>query len=101
MTKQSSKNPAVYILANKRNGTLYTGVTSDLIQRIYQHKEKTADGFSKKYGCANLVYFEMHETMESAISREKQIKAGSRIKKLRLIENLNPDWQDLYEEIIK
>ncbi len=101
MTKQSSKNPAVYILANKRNGTLYTGVTSDLIHRIYQHKEKITDGFSKKHDCSNLVFFEMHETMESAISREKQIKAGSRIKKLRLIENLNPDWQDLYNEIIK
>ena len=100
MTKQS-RNPAVYILANKRNGTLYTGVTSDLIQRIHQHKEKIADGFSKKHDCSNLVFFEMHESMESAILREKQIKGGSRKKKLALIENKNPEWQDLYEEITK
>ncbi|MBP7721446.1 MAG: GIY-YIG nuclease family protein [Alphaproteobacteria bacterium] len=100
MTKQS-RNPAVYILANKRNGTLYTGVTSDLIQRIHQHKEKITDGFSKKHDCSNLVFFEIHETMESAILREKQIKGGSRKKKLALIENKNPEWQDLYEEIIK
>ncbi len=101
MTKQSSKKPAIYILANKRNGTLYTGVTSDLIQRIHQHKEKITGGFSKKYGCANLVYFEMHETMKAAITREKQIKSGSRNKKLFLIETKNPEWQDLYNEIIK
>jgi putative endonuclease len=100
VTKQS-RNPAVYILANKRNGTLYTGVTSDLIQRIHQHKEKITDGFSKKHDCSNLVFFEIHETMESAILREKQIKGGSRKKKLALIENKNPEWQDLYEEIIK
>ena len=100
MTKQS-RNPAVYILANKRNGTLYIGVTSDLIQRIHQHKEKITDGFSKKHDCSNLVFFEIHETMESAILREKQIKGGSRKKKLALIENKNPEWQDLYEEIIK
>ncbi len=100
MTKQS-RNPAVYILANKRNGTLYTGVTSDLVQRIHQHKEKTTDGFSKKHDCSNLVFFEMHETMESAILREKQIKGGSRKKKLTLIENKNPEWQDLYNEITK
>ena len=95
------KLPAIYILSNKRNGTLYIGVTSDLIQRIYQHKNKLTDGFSSKYGCDKLVYYETHENMESAIMREKQLKGGSRAKKLKLIDNFNPDWRDLYEEICK
>ncbi len=94
------KQPAIYIIANKRNGTLYTGVTSNLVGRIYQHKEGVIKGFSKRYGCKLLVFYELHETMESAISREKQIKAGSREKKLELIESINPDWKDLYEDII-
>ncbi len=86
-------------MANKRNGTLYTGVTSNLGQRIWQHREGIADGFTKRYGCKLLVWYEVHETMETAILREKQIKAGSRVKKLALIEALNPDWLDLSERI--
>ena len=94
------KQPTVYIVANQRNGTLYVGVTSDLVKRIYEHKEGIIDGFTKKYGCKLLVFYELHDTMESAISREKLIKGGSRKKKLILIETMNPDWKDLYHEII-
>ncbi len=86
-------------MANRRNGTLYTGVTSDLPKRNYEHKNGVVDGFTKKYGCHLLVYYEAHDTMESAILREKQIKAGSRKKKLALIETMNPDWRDLSEDI--
>ncbi|MBO9580023.1 MAG: GIY-YIG nuclease family protein [Sphingobium sp.] len=93
------KQPAVYIVANKRNGTLYTGVTSNLPQRAWQHREGVADGFTQRYGCKMLVWFEMAPTMEAAILREKQLKAGSRAKKLALIQNFNPDWKDLYETI--
>lgn len=93
------KQPAVYIMANKRNGTLYTGVTSNLPQRVWQHREGVVDSFTKRYGCKMLVWFEMHETMEAAILREKQIKAGSRKKKLALIESFNPQWRDLYGDI--
>ena len=93
------KQPAVYIMANKRNGTLYTGVTSNLGQRVWQHRESVADGFTKRYGCKLLVWYEIHETMDAAIAREKQIKAGSRAKKLALIEVMNPDWVDLFEQI--
>ena len=92
--------PVVYITASQRNGTLYTGVSSNLPQRIWQHKNEFFKGFSLKHGCKLLVYYEVHETMESAILREKQIKAGSRKKKLILIESVNPYWQDLYEGII-
>ncbi len=94
------KEPAVYIMASKRNGTLYTGVTSDLVQRIYQHKEGLSKGFTAKYNCKMLVFYELHESIVSAIEREKQIKAGSRKTKLQLIENFNPEWQDLYNDII-
>jgi putative endonuclease len=94
------KQPCVYIMANKRNGTLYIGVTSDLIKRAYEHREGLAAGFSNRYGCKMLVWYEPHETMTSAICREKQLKAGSRKRKLALIEALNPDWQDLYETLI-
>jgi putative endonuclease len=93
------KQPAVYMLASKRNGTLYTGVTSNLIQRVWQHKEKQADGFTKKYGVDKLVWFELHETMETAIMREKQIKEWKRAWKLELIEKSNGNWIDLYGEI--
>jgi putative endonuclease len=93
------KRPAVYIMANKRNGTLYTGVTSNLSQRAYQHREGVMDGFTKERGCKMLVWYEQHEAMEAAITREKQIKGGSRIKKLALIEGLNPHWRDLCEDI--
>lgn len=94
------KDPCVYIMANKRNGTLYTGVTSDLVQRAWQHRESVVEGFTKKYQCKLLVWYEQHGLMESAILREKQIKAGNRARKLALIETLNPDWRDLYEEIV-
>lgn len=93
------KEPCIYIMTNKPNGTLYTGVTSDLISRVYQHKHKLVDGFTKQYDCRNLVYYELHATMYEAISREKQIKAGSRKKKIQLIESINPTWQDLYENL--
>jgi putative endonuclease len=91
--------PAVYIVANRRNGTIYVGVTSNLMQRIWQHREGAVDGFTKRYGCKLLVWFELHSTMEHAITREKQLKAGSRRKKLALIEAANPQWRDLYAEI--
>ena len=93
------KQPAVYIMANKRNGTLYTGVTSNLPQRVWQHREGAVEGFTSRYGCKSLVWYEAAETMETAIFREKQIKAGSRAKKLGLIEALNPDWSDLFASI--
>jgi putative endonuclease len=94
------RNPCVYILANQRNGTLYAGVTSDLVQRIWQHKEGVVDGFTKKYGIKLLVWYELHATMENAITREKQIKASSRVRKIQLIEAMNPNWRDLYADII-
>jgi len=94
------KQPFVYIVANQRNGTLYTGVTSNLPKRAYEHREGLVSGFSKKYGCKHLVWYEPHETMIGAITREKQIKAGNRAKKLALIEDLNPDWKDLYDDLI-
>jgi len=94
------KYPSVYIMTNKRNGTLYVGVTSNLIKRIYQHKNSSAPGFSQRYGCKLLVYYEMHENMTSAITREKQIKGGSRKRKLNLIESMNPYWSDLYASLL-
>ena len=94
------KQPAIYISTNKKDGTLYTGVTSNLPQRIYQHKNKTFTGFSSKYNCDRLVYYEVFDDMENAILREKQIKGGSRKKKIALIESLNPEWKDLYKDIV-
>lgn len=94
------RKPAVYLLSNKNNTVIYTGVTSDLIKRIWHHRQKTIDGFTKKYNCTRLLYFEIFTDMESAITREKQIKGGSRKKKELLINGFNPDWRDLYEEII-
>ena len=93
------KRPVLYIMANKRNGTLYTGVTTRLVQRVGEHKQGLTKGFTSKYGCTLLVYYEPHEDMLAAIAREKQIKSGSRAKKLALIEVMNPDWRDLYEAI--
>ena len=90
----------VYILFNKRNGTLYTGVTSNLVKRIYEHKSKAIDGFTKKYGVDKLGYYEVFDEIEEAIKREKAIKGGSRAKKLELIESINSDWKDLYNSII-
>jgi predicted GIY-YIG superfamily endonuclease len=94
------KQPCVYIVASKRHGTLYTGVTSNLPRRAFEHREGLLKGFSAKYGCKILVWYELHGSMIEAITREKQIKAGSRAKKLALIEALNPDWKDLYDTLI-
>jgi putative endonuclease len=86
-------------MTNKRNTVLYTGVTSDLKRRIYQHKEKLVEGFTKKYNITKLVYYEIYDDIENAILREKQIKRGSRQKKVQLINSMNEDWRDLYEEL--
>jgi putative endonuclease len=93
------KVPAVYIMASKRNGTLYTGVTSDLVTRVWQHREGHVKGFTKRYGCKVLAWYEVGGDMEGAIFREKQIKAGSRRKKLEMIEQMNPEWRDLWTDI--
>jgi putative endonuclease len=93
------KAPCVYIMASHRNGTIYTGVSSDLLKRVHLHRSGILKGFTKKYGCKLLVWFEMHATMPDAIRREKQIKAGGRLKKLELIERQNPGWNDLYESL--
>jgi putative endonuclease len=93
------KQPAVYMLASQRNGTLYIGVTSNLVQRIWQHREGLADGFTKQYGVKMLVWYEQHETMESAISREKAMKKWLRKWKLATIEETNPNWVDLWPTI--
>ena len=93
------KQPAVYIMANRRNGTLYTGVTSDLIARAWQHRGGVSPGFTRRYGCKLLVWYELHGTMEHAILREKQLKGGSRTRKLALIEAMNPMWEDLFESL--
>ncbi len=94
------KSPCVYILASRRNGTLYVGVTSNLVGRVWQHKHDCVPGFSERYGVHDLVWFEMHTTMASAIAREKAIKKWNRAWKLRLIEAGNPEWRDLYAEIV-
>jgi putative endonuclease len=94
------RQPAVYILASKRNGTLYIGVTSDLPKRVWEHKKDLGDGFTKKYGVHRLVYYEVHADMVSAILREKQMKKWNRGWKLELIEKQNSDWKDLWEKII-
>ncbi len=91
--------PATYIMASKPNGTLYTGVTSDLPKRAWEHRTGAIRGFSALYSCKFLVWYELHPTMEIAILREKQLKGGSRIAKLRLIETKNPGWRDLYPDI--
>ena len=89
----------VYLMTNKNNTVIYTGVTNDLKRRVYEHKEKLIDGFTKKYNVNKLVYFEFTSDINSAIQREKQIKAGSRQKKIDLINSINPEWKDLYNEI--
>lgn len=94
------KNPTVYILANQKNGTLYIGVTSNISKRIYEHKNHLIEGFSDKYDVTTLVWYELHETMESAITREKQLKKWKRGWKIELIEEKNPQWIDLYHEIM-
>ena len=90
----------VYILASKRNGTLYIGVTTGLVRRVYEHKSNLVDGFTKKYGVHILVYYEAQNNIELAIKREKQLKAWRRQGKLEFIEKNNPDWRDLYENIV-
>jgi putative endonuclease len=93
------KQPCVYMLASQRNGTLYIGVTSDVIKRTYAHQSNAVEGFTKTYGVKMLVYYELHDTMEAAILREKQLKKWRREWKLNLIEEKNPNWLDLYPEI--
>lgn len=92
--------PCVYILASKRNGTLYIGVTSDLVKRVWEHKSNLVEGFTKKYKVHDLVWYEMHDTMETAINREKQLKEWKRQWKITLIEKTNPYWNDLYASIV-
>ncbi|SFR49153.1 GIY-YIG nuclease family protein [Thiomicrospira sp. ALE5] len=94
------KQGFIYIMSNKKNGTLYVGVTSNLIQRVYQHKQHLIEGFTKRYNLNRLVYFEQLDEISSAIEREKQLKSGSRQKKIQLIEQVNPEWDDLYESIL-
>ncbi|NBW76856.1 MAG: GIY-YIG nuclease family protein [Sphingomonadaceae bacterium] len=91
--------PAVYIVASARNGTIYVGVTSDLVKRVWEHREGAVEGFTKRYGCKILVWHELHSTMEHAIVREKQLKGGSRKRKFALIEQSNPQWRDIYADI--
>ncbi|SPD73989.1 Excinuclease ABC C subunit domain protein (modular protein) [uncultured Desulfobacterium sp.] len=95
-----NKQPAVYILASRRNGTLYIGVTSDLVKRIWEHKNDLAEGFTKKYGVHQLVWYELHEDIAGAIQREKSLKEWKRAWKLNLIEKGNPNWEDLYYTIV-
>jgi len=90
----------VYILASKKNGTLYIGVTSDLVKRCYEHKKDLIDGFTKKYQVHTLVYYETHNDIREAIKREKQLKKWNRDWKVRIIEDNNPEWLDLYDEIV-
>ena len=92
-----SREPCVYMMASKRNGTLYTGVTSNLSQRAFQHREGLMPGFTTRYGCKLLVFYERYERMDDAIAREKQIKGGSRAGKIALIQATNPEWRDLYD----
>ena len=94
-----AKNFHVYFLASKRNGTLYIGVTSNLVQRIWQHKQGVFEGFTKRYHVHTLVWYEMHATMPAAIAREKAMKEWRRALKLKLIEEKNPTWKDLYDEL--
>ena len=95
------KRGFVYIIASKPHGTIYIGVTSNIIRRIYEHKNKLVEGFSSKYSCKLLIYYEVFDSIKNAIYREKIIKAWSRKKKLALVNKRNPDWQDLYSEICR
>ena len=94
------KQPAVYVLASERNGTLYIGVTSDLVKRVWEHKNNLVEGFTKRYSVHHLVWYELHESMNSAIEQEKKMKEWERAWKIRLIEENNPNWNDLYDSII-
>ena len=92
--------PCVYIMASGRNGTLYIGVTNDVVRRVWEHKNNVVDGFTKTYGVHRLVYHELHETMPDAILREKQMKRWNRAWKIALIESSNPEWRDVYPDIV-
>jgi putative endonuclease len=92
---------AVYMMASRKNGTIYTGVTSYLTKRVYEHRTHAVDGFTKKYGVTKLVYYELHESMETAIHRESRLKKYTRLQKMKLIEATNPNWDDLWDEITK
>jgi putative endonuclease len=96
----TDKNYYLYIVASKKNGTLYIGVTGDLVKRTYEHKQNAIDGFTKKYNVHNLVYYETYKDIEEAILREKQMKKWNRKWKVRIIEENNPEWKDLYKEVI-
>ena len=93
------REPCVYILANRRRGTLYTGVTSNLAERVFRHRQGLTPGFTSRYGCNRLVFYEKYERMDEAIAREKQIKGGSRGRKISLVEAINPEWKDLCETL--
>ena len=101
MEGKEVKHPAVYILASRRNDTLYIGVTSDLIKRIWHHRNIVVEGFSSRYSVHQLVYFEFHEDMDQAIAREKRLKNWKRAWKMRIIEEKNPDWIDLWDQVIQ
>lgn len=94
------RQPSTYLLASKRNGTLYTGVTSNLLKRVWEHKSNSVESFTSKYNVHTLVWYELHDTMESAIQREKTIKNWKRSWKIRIIEEMNPEWQDLYPGLL-
>ena len=94
------KHPCVYMLASRRNGTLYVGVTTNLVKRVWEHKNNIVDSFTKRYGIHHLVWFELHDRLESALAREKALKAWKRQWKVELIEQTNPTWHDLYPEIV-
>jgi putative endonuclease len=94
------RQPCVYLLASKRNGTLYTGVTSSLLQRVWEHKNNLVESFTSKYGVHTLVWYEIHHTMEAAIQREKAIKNWKREWKMKVIEEMNPEWRDLYSDLL-
>jgi Predicted endonuclease containing a URI domain len=96
-----TKTPTVYIMTNKRNGTLYIGVTSDIVGRVWEHKNKTIKGFSSRYGTTQLVWYEFHPTMEGAIHRETDIKRWKRLWKLKLVDEFNPRWEDLYDILLE
>ena len=95
-----AKQPCVYLMASRRNGTLYVGVTSNLIKRVWEHKQDSIEGFTKRYGVHILVWYELHQTMESAIAREKILKEWKRRWKLELIESGNSQWRDLYPDLL-
>ena len=94
------RQPSVYVLASKRNGTLYTGVTSNLLKRVWEHKNNVTEGFTQKHGVHSLVWYEVHDTMDTAIQREKAIKSWNRAWKIKVIEEMNPQWRDLYSDLL-